>query len=133
MKHPRFTWWDPIMVVPWLGEAIVRLFSSPLVEIRVGMIDDDIHAIGGLRYCLEGVREGFLFLSPQAHLFPRLIVGIKEEWGKMITPYRRVQFVVNIRRPMDIRFAYYLGMQPEGIMRGAGMRGEDMIMFARVQ
>ncbi len=96
---------------------------------------EEILAVGGAHVMWFGVGELWVLVSPEAKRraapFARYTKGVVDtifEEHKL----RRMQASVHVKDHPAIRFAEWLGLEHEGIMRKYGVRGEDYIRMARV-
>lgn len=136
MTRPEFRKMLPADLTDWPGlmdGTKKSLLHNKMISATTGLINDTPMCIGGLNFATPSVAEGFLILRPTSFLYPCLFIGIRREWARMISTVRRVSMFVDILDPKRIRFAYYLGMSPEGIVHGIGENGGDFIMFSRVK
>ena len=107
--------------------------GTPGVSAFAFVVDGRCVAYGGwyrVYGAEERVGEGF-FAADDAP--PYVFVQARKKWLEITAHLERVQCEVDIMEPTHIRFAYALGMSPEGIMHNVGPNGEDWIMFARVK
>ncbi len=96
---------------------------------------DKLIAVGGAHIMWFGVGELWLLLSPEGKRrggsFARLTKGIVDDICKDHN-LRRMQASIHADDQNAIRFAEWLGLEHEGLMRSYGVRGEDYLRMARI-
>lgn len=96
---------------------------------------DEILAVGGAHIMWFGVGELWVLVSPEAkrraapfaRYTKRVVDSILQEHK-----LRRMQASIHVKDQPAIRFAEWLGLEHEGVMRKYGIQGDDYIRMARV-
>ena len=99
------------------------------------MIDDKIIASAGIKKIWNGVGEGWVLAKNEIYKYPITIAkAIKQNFDYVATSnnIKRVQTAVRADYGIGIRFAKWLGLQNEGLMKSYGMDGTDHYRFARI-
>ncbi len=97
--------------------------------------DDEILAVGGAHVMWFGVGELWVLVSPEAKRraapFARYAKGVV---NSILQEHqlRRMQASIHVKDQPAIRFAEWLGLEHEGVMRRYGIQGDDYIRMARV-
>jgi len=99
------------------------------------MINDKIIASAGIKKIWNGVGEGWVLATNKIYDFPITIAkAIKQNFDYVATSnnIKRVQTAVRADYKIGIRFAEWLGLTNEGLMKHYGMDGADHYRFARI-
>jgi len=99
------------------------------------MINDKIIASAGIKKIWKGVGEGWVLAKNEIYNYPITIAkAIKQNFDYVATSnnIKRVQTAVRADYGIGIRFAKWLGLVNEGLMKHYGMDGSDHYRFARI-
>jgi hypothetical protein len=97
--------------------------------------DKDIVVMGGVHVLWQGVGEGWIMVSKNAHKMPVTVARYADEFFDVIMDeanLQRVQASVHSEDAQAIRFARWLGFENEGLMKKYGPDGKDYYRMARV-
>jgi len=100
------------------------------------MVDgEEVLAVGGAHIMWFGVGELWVLVSPEAKRraapFARYTKGVVDSILQEHS-LRRMQASIHVDDEPAIRFAEWLGLEHEGVMRKYGVQGEDYIRMAKV-
>ena len=101
-----------------------------------GLVDNKPIAAGGGFHLWDGVAEGWVLATKEIYKYPVFCAKhIKKRTEMLIknNNIKRLQTSVKADCEMAIRFAKWLGLKPEGVMKCFGPAGEDFIRFARIE
>ena len=101
-----------------------------------GLVDNKPIAVGGVFHLWDGVAEGWVLATKEIYKYPVFCAKhIKKRTEMLIknNNIKRLQTSVKADCEMAIRFAKWLGLKPEGVMKSYGPAGEDFIRFARIE
>ena len=101
-----------------------------------GLINGKPIAAGGVFHLWDGVAEGWVLATKEIYKYPVFCAKhIKKRTEMLIknNNIKRLQTSVKADCEMAIRFAKWLGLKPEGVMKSYGPAGEDFIRFARIE
>tara|TARA_Y100001949_G_C15975388_1_gene325803 strand:- start:1545 stop:1997 length:453 start_codon:yes stop_codon:yes gene_type:complete len=101
-----------------------------------GLVDNKPIAAGGVFHLWDGVAEGWVLATKEIYKYPVFCAKhIKKRTEMLIknNNIKRLQTSVKADCEMAIRFAKWLGLQPEGVMKHYGPDGADFIRFARIE
>ena len=101
-----------------------------------GLVDNKPIAAGGVFHLWDGVAEGWVLATKEIFKYPVFCAKhIKKRTEMLIknNNIKRLQTSVKADCEMAIRFAKWLGLKPEGVMKSYGPAGEDFIRFARIE
>lgn len=99
------------------------------------LINDKIIASAGIKKIWNGVGEGWVLAKNEIYKYPITIAkAIKQNFDYVATSnnIKRVQTAVRADYGIGIRFAKWLGLVNEGLMKHYGMDGSDHYRFARI-
>jgi len=99
------------------------------------MIGDKIIASAGIKKIWNGVGEGWVLASKEIYNYPITIAKeIKKnfDYVAISNNIKRVQTAVRADYGIGIRFAKWLGLSNEGLMKCYGLDGSDHYRFARI-
>jgi hypothetical protein len=99
------------------------------------VIGDKIVASAGIKKIWNGVGEGWVLATSEIWNHPITIAkAIKKNFDKVAIKnnIKRVQTAVNAQYGIGIRFAKWLGLSNEGLMKCYGLDGSDHYRFARI-
>jgi hypothetical protein len=101
-----------------------------------GLVDNKPIAAGNVFHLWDGVAEGWVLATKEIYKYPVFCAKhIKKRTEMLIknNNIKRLQTSVKADCEMAIRFAKWLGLKPEGVMKSYGPAGEDFIRFARIE
>ena len=101
-----------------------------------GLVDNKPIAAGGVFHLWDGVAEGWVLATKEIYKYPVFCAKhIKKRTEMLIknNNIKRLRTSVKADCEMAIRFAKWLGLKPEGVMKSYGPAGEDFIRFARIE
>ena len=101
-----------------------------------GLVDNKPIAAGGVFHLWDGVAEGWVLATKEIYKYPVFCAKhIKKRTEMLIknNNIKRLQTSVKADCEMAIRFAKWLGLKPDGVMKSYGPAGEDFIRFARIE
>ena len=101
-----------------------------------GLVNDKPIAAGGVFTLWDGVAEGWVLATKDIYKYPIFCAKhIKNRTEMLIknNKIKRLQTSVKVDCEMAIRFAKWLGLNPEGVMKSYGPDGADFIRFARIE
>ena len=101
-----------------------------------GLLNNQPIAAGGICYLWDGVAEGWVLATKDIYKYPIFCAKhIKKRTEMLIknNNIKRLQTSVKADCEMAIRFAKWLGLNSEGLMKNYGPDGEDFIRFARIE
>ena len=100
-----------------------------------GIIDGKPIFAAGMKVIWNGVAEGWVLATKEALNHPLLVAkAIKKDFARIAKENNivRVQTAVRADYTTGLRFAKWLGLQEEGLMKKFGFDGSDQYMYARV-
>ena len=115
-----------------------KKYSLYLKEIGMsftGLLNNKPIVAGGIFPLWEGTAEGWVLATKEINNYPITISKvIKQRMDMMIKNnfIRRLQTSVKADCDTAIRFAEWLGLKQEGLMKAYGPDGEDFYRYARV-
>ena len=115
-----------------------RKYAYFLKEIGMsftGLINDKPIAAGGVFHLWDGVAEGWVLASKEIYKYPIFCAKhIKRRTEIIIKAnnIKRLQTSVKADCDVALRFAKWMGLKEEGIMKKYGPDGSDFIRFARI-
>jgi len=116
----------------------LRAVGSPLADLPslpetswAAIVDGKVAACAGFVQIHPGCAEGWIAFASGA---PKLAAAraVKRHFAIEARRWRRVQATASASWPDALRFAEWLGMTPEGLMRSYGVDGSDHIRYARI-
>jgi hypothetical protein len=99
------------------------------------VINDKVIASAGIKKIWNGVGEGWVLATDKIWNHPVAIAkAIKQNFDYVAKSnnIKRVQTAVRVDYGIGIRFAKWLGLTNEGLMKNYGMDGTDHYRFARI-
>lgn len=99
------------------------------------VINDKVIASAGVKKLWNGVGEGWVLATDKIFNYPLTIAkAIKQNFDYVATSnnIKRVQTAVRADYGIGIRFAKWLGLKNEGLMKNYGIDGADHYRFARI-
>jgi len=100
-----------------------------------GIVNNEPIFAAGMKPIWKGVAEGWLLATAKVWNHPLLVAkAIKKDFEKVAKQHniRRVQTAVRSEFGIGIRFAKWLGLENEGLMKQYGFDGTDHYRFARL-
>jgi len=98
--------------------------------------EGEIVGIGGIVKLWDGVAEAWFIMSKKGATMPYRVANCTDQLFDEVMVDRnlhRMQASVSTLDPKAVRFARWIGFEPEGIMRKYGEKGEDFFRMARVR
>ena len=120
---------------------IVAQFEGEAMELeQTGLaytciINDEPIASAGMKIIWNGVAEGWVLASSKVWNHPLVIArAIKKNFARLAkeNEIHRVQTAVRADFTMGLKFAKWLGLEEEGLMKKFGFDGSDQYMYARL-
>ena len=99
------------------------------------MINNEPVAAAGMKMIWSGVAEGWVIATNKIWDHPLLVAkAIKKNFARLAKEnnIKRVQTAVRANYTTGLRFAKWLGLQEEGLMKKFGFDGSDQYMYARL-
>jgi RimJ/RimL family protein N-acetyltransferase len=99
------------------------------------LINDEPIASAGMKIIWNGVAEGWVLASNKVWNHPLVIArAIKKNFARLAKEHQivRVQTAVRADFTMGLKFAKWLGLEEEGLMKKYGFDGSDHYRFARL-
>ena len=100
-----------------------------------GMINGTPIFAAGMKVIWNGVAEGWVLATKEVLNHPLLVAReIKKGFSKAAKEnnINRVQTAIRANYTTGLKFAKWLGLQEEGLMRKFGFDGSDQYMYARL-
>ena len=100
-----------------------------------GLVNNKPIAAGGVFHLWDGVAEGWVLATKDIYKYPVFCAKhIKQRTEIIIKAnnIKRLQTSVKANCDVALRFAKWLGLKEEGIMKSYGPDGSDFIRFARI-
>ena len=100
-----------------------------------GIVNNEPIAAGGIFPLWEGVAEGWVLATSKIHQHPiALSKVIRQRTDMMCKNYniKRLQTSVKADSKIAKRFAEWLGLEQEGLMKHYGPDGSDYYRYARI-
>nr|BAR34694.1 putative acetyltransferase [uncultured Mediterranean phage uvMED] len=100
-----------------------------------GLVNNKPIAAGGVFPLWDGVAEGWVLATKDIFNYPIFCAKhIKKRTEIIIKTnhIKRLQTSVKADCELALRFASWLGLKPEGLMKGYGPDGSDFIRYARI-
>lgn len=99
------------------------------------MINDEPVASAGMKIIWDGVAEGWVLASSKVWEHPVLVArAIKKNFARLAKEHKinRVQTAVRADFQIGLKFAKWLGLEEEGLMKKYGFDGSDHYRYARI-
>ena len=115
-----------------------RKYAYYLKEIGMsftGMYNNKPIAAGGVFPLWEGVAEGWVLATKEINNFPITFSKVIKQRCNMLLKnnnFKRFQTSVKADCKVAIRFAKFLGLEEEGLMKNYGPDGADFYRFVRI-
>ena len=100
-----------------------------------GVVNDKPIFAAGMKMVWGQVAEGWVIATNEMWNHPLGVAkAIKKDFAKIAIEnnIQRVQTSIRKDFPQGSRFAKWLGLEPEGLMRKAGFDGSDQYRYARI-
>jgi len=100
-----------------------------------GMIDGKPIFAAGMKIIWDGVAEGWVLATKDALDHPIAVAkAIKKDFARIAKEnnINRVQSAVRANYTTGLKFAKWLGLEEEGLMKKFGFDGSDQYMYARL-
>ena len=100
-----------------------------------GLVNGKPVFAAGMKILWNGVAEGWVLATNEVWNHPLLIAkAIKKDFARIAKEnnINRVQTAVRANYTTGLRFAKWLGLQEEGLMKKFGFDGSDQYMYARL-
>ena len=100
-----------------------------------GMIDGKPIFAAGMKIIWKGVAEGWVLATKDTLDHPLLVArAIKKGFAKTAKEnnINRVQSAIRADYTIGLKFAKWLGLEEEGLMKKFGFDGSDQYMYARL-
>ena len=115
-----------------------RKYAYYLKEIGMsftGMLDNKPIAAGGVFPLWDGVAEGWVLATEEINKYPitfSKVIKLRCDMLLKNNSIKRFQTSVKADCDVAIRFAKFLGLKEEGLMKNYGPDGSDFYRFARI-
>ena len=115
-----------------------RKYAYFLKEIGMsftGLVNNKPFAAGGVFHLWDGVAEGWVLATKEIYKYPIFCAKhIKRRTEIIIKAnnIKRLQTSVKADCDVAVRFAKWMGLKEEGLMKSYGPDGSDFIRFAKV-
>ena len=99
------------------------------------LINNEPIASAGMKLLWDGVAEGWVLATSKVWNHPLVIArAIKKNFARLAMEHKihRVQTAVRAEFGIGIKFAKWLGLENEGLMKRYGFDGADHYRFARL-
>ena len=99
------------------------------------IINDEPIASAGMKIIWDGVAEGWVLATGKVWQHPLVIArAIKKNFARLAKEnnIKRVQTAVRADFKIGLKFASWLGLQNEGLMKHYGFDGSDHFRYARI-
>ena len=100
-----------------------------------GLVNNKPIAAGGVFPLWDGVAEGWVLATKDIHKYPLTFAKIikhRTEYMLKNNNIKRLQTSVKADCDVAIRFAKWLGLKQEGLMKHYGPDGSDYYRYARI-
>tara|TARA_R100000656_G_scaffold26269_2_gene23306 strand:+ start:1946 stop:2401 length:456 start_codon:yes stop_codon:yes gene_type:complete len=100
-----------------------------------GLVNNNPIAAGGVFHLWDGVAEGWVLVSKEIYKYPIFCAKhIKKRTETILkaNKIKRLQTSVKADCTMALRFAKWLGLKEEGLMKSYGPDGSDFVRLARI-
>ena len=100
-----------------------------------GIVNDKAIFAAGMKMIWKGVAEGWVLATKDALDHPIAVAkAIKKDFARIAKEnnINRVQSAVRANYTTGLKFAKWLGLEEEGLMRKFGFDGSDQYMYARL-
>ena len=100
-----------------------------------GLVNNKPIAAGGVFHLWDGVAEGWVLATKDIYKYPVFCAKHIKQRTEIILQannIKRLQTSVKANCDVALRFAKWLGLKEEGLMKNYGPDGSDFIRFARI-
>ena len=100
-----------------------------------GLVNNKPIAAGGVFHLWDGVAEGWVLATKDIYKYPVFCAKHIKQRTEIIlkaNKIKRLQTSVKADCDVALRFAKWLGLKEEGLMKQYGPDGSDFIRFARI-
>ena len=100
-----------------------------------GLVNNRPIAAGGVFHLWDGVAEGWVLATKDIYKYPVFCAKHIKQRTEIIlkaNKIKRIQTSVKADCDVALRFAKWLGLKEEGLMKNYGPDGSDFIRFARI-
>ena len=100
-----------------------------------GFVNNKPIAAGGVFHLWDGVAEGWVLATKDIYKYPVFCAKHIKQRTEIIlkaNKIKRIQTSVKADCDVALRFAKWLGLKEEGLMKNYGPDGSDFIRFARI-
>ena len=100
-----------------------------------GFVNNKPIAAGGVFHLWDGVAEGWVLATKDIYKYPVFCAKHIKQRTEIIlkaNKIKRLQTSVKADCDVALRFAKWLGLKEEGLMKNYGPDGSDFIRFARI-
>ena len=100
-----------------------------------GIVNNKPIAAGGVFPLWDGVAEGWVLATEEINNYPITFARVMKQRTDMMianNSIKRLQTSVKADCDLAIRFAKWLGLKEEGLMKNYGADGSDYYRFARI-
>ena len=100
-----------------------------------GLVDGKPIFAAGMKLIWSGVAEGWVLATKEVWDHPLLVArAIKKDFARIAKEnnINRVQTAVRANYTTGLKFAKWLGLEEEGLMKKFGFDGSDQYMYARL-
>jgi len=100
-----------------------------------GFVNNKPIAAGGVFHLWDGVAEGWVLATKDIYKYPVFCAKHIKQRTEIIlqaNKIKRLQTSVKANCDVALRFAKWLGLKEEGLMKNYGPDGSDFIRFARI-
>jgi len=100
-----------------------------------GLVNNKPIAAGGVFHLWDGVAEGWVLATKDIYKYPVFCAKHIKQRTEIIlqaNKIKRLQTSVKANCDVALRFAKWLGLKEEGLMKSYGPDGSDFIRFARI-
>lgn len=115
-----------------------KKFAYFLKEIGMsftGVVNNKPIAAGGIFPLWDNVAEGWVLATNEIHRYPITLAKVIKQRTEMMclnNKIKRLQTSVKADSKLAIRFAEWLGLKQEGLMKKYGPDGSDYYRYARL-
>ena len=137
-KHAEFILSQPLNSKFLELKAEHKKYAYFLKEIGMsftGIVNNKPIAAGGVFPLWEGVAEGWVLATKEINNFPITFSKVIKQRCEMLLKnnnFKRFQTSVKADCKVAIRFAKFLNLEEEGLMRNYGPDGSDFYRYARI-
>jgi RimJ/RimL family protein N-acetyltransferase len=122
-------------IVPYESKHRSLILASQMNHILMDKDKEYSMDAGGMKLLWEGVAEGWVMANEDVWKHPIITArAIKKNFEKAARAknLKRVQTAIRSDFTVGKKFAKWLGLKEEGLMRRYGFDGSDQYMYARI-